>query len=483
MQKGSPERRVLLEGLLKVGMEHSSEEARKKYLKEHPGADPKNHTVSDGGGKDKGGGGMDDPTSLSDDDLKQVFDAGLHEKDEWDDLIAPSLKVLEKAISEGGVSGDDIEVALDMMTSAKATGPFMGKGSKKKKELASKLNAKIDALMKAGEEAKSGKKEAPKKEVKKGPAKDPGLENQDNTMSMLKDLGYDLGKNPLGYSVDFTKPGALGKVIERSGIGDDPAGVKKVLDNPNLSDQDRKYVESFAKSKARKMEQAFNSEAKKKLKDIPDRYGTTDGLVDEAKDPDFEPDEYMDDEYKEALKAVAKDWASTSKKMKPWQDLKKSRGKKGSDRKALIRLASSLEKGSPERKAVLKTVLAYGDRPYLVPLWDVQRSLGAILRRLKVPQSHWNGIFNKMWAGTNSDPESLQPNRDGFEQEILPLINAGRAADGHKPAQARSWKSAETKWWNVLTKAQYKHHTKWIEEQRRNRFPDPYDPHGSGFWD
>ena len=353
LPKGSQERRAILEGLLKVGMEHASEEARKKYLKEHPGADPKNHTVSDGGGKDKGGGGMDDPNSLSDDDVKQLFDAGLHDKGEWDDVIAPSLKVLEKAISEGGVSGDDIDMALDMVSGAKIKKTPTGKGSKQKKELASKFNAKIDALMKAGEAAKSGKKEAPKKEVKKGPAKDPGLENQDNTMSMLKDLGFDLGKNPLGYSVDFTKPGALGKVIERSGIGDNPAGVKKVLDNPNLSDQDRKYVESFAKSKARKMEQAFDSEAKKKLKDIPDRYGTTDGLIDQVKDPDFKPDENMDDEFKDALKAVAKDWASTSKDMKPWQDLKKSMGKKGSDRKALIRLAATLPKGDPDRRAIL----------------------------------------------------------------------------------------------------------------------------------
>jgi len=150
------------------------------------------------------------------------------------------------------------------------------------------------------------------------------------------------------------------------------------------------------------------------------------------------------------------------------------------DKRSLIRLASKMPKGSPERRVLLR--LASG-RPYLVPKWDVERSLGAILRRLKVPQSHWNGIFNNMWAGTNSDPENLQPNNDGFEKEILPLINAGRAADGHKPAQKRSWKSAEIKWWNVLAQAQYKHHLKWLEEQRRNRFPDPYDPHGSGFWD
>ena len=45
----------------KTGMEHATEEARKKYLQEHPDADPKNHTIKsegEGGGdkKDDGGG-------------------------------------------------------------------------------------------------------------------------------------------------------------------------------------------------------------------------------------------------------------------------------------------------------------------------------------------------------------------------------------------------------------------------------------------
>jgi hypothetical protein len=39
-----------------VAMEHSSPEEMKKYLHEHPGADPKNHTVKKPGGGEGGGG-------------------------------------------------------------------------------------------------------------------------------------------------------------------------------------------------------------------------------------------------------------------------------------------------------------------------------------------------------------------------------------------------------------------------------------------
>lgn len=44
-----------------LATEHPSEEARRDYLKNHPGADPKNHTVKkdDGGGKKAPEGGGD----------------------------------------------------------------------------------------------------------------------------------------------------------------------------------------------------------------------------------------------------------------------------------------------------------------------------------------------------------------------------------------------------------------------------------------
>jgi len=49
-----PELRPYLLPLLRTAMEHSSPEALKNYLKDHPNADPKNHTVSKGKG-DQGG--------------------------------------------------------------------------------------------------------------------------------------------------------------------------------------------------------------------------------------------------------------------------------------------------------------------------------------------------------------------------------------------------------------------------------------------
>lgn len=45
LPSGDPVRRAVLASLLKVAMEHSSKEEMEKYLKDHPGADPNNHTV------------------------------------------------------------------------------------------------------------------------------------------------------------------------------------------------------------------------------------------------------------------------------------------------------------------------------------------------------------------------------------------------------------------------------------------------------
>jgi hypothetical protein len=67
MPKGSPERRAILAGLERVALEFASEKALKKYLKEHPNADPKNHYVK----KDEGSSAR--PVGL----LKEVGEGGL----------------------------------------------------------------------------------------------------------------------------------------------------------------------------------------------------------------------------------------------------------------------------------------------------------------------------------------------------------------------------------------------------------------------
>jgi hypothetical protein len=60
MPVGSQGRRAILAGLQKVSMEHASDEALKQYLKDHPDADPKKHTVK--GGKDSDTGGAKVPS-------------------------------------------------------------------------------------------------------------------------------------------------------------------------------------------------------------------------------------------------------------------------------------------------------------------------------------------------------------------------------------------------------------------------------------
>lgn len=53
LPKGSRQRRAILGGLQKVGLEHDSPEALKKYLKDHPNADKSKHTVKKNDGKKK----------------------------------------------------------------------------------------------------------------------------------------------------------------------------------------------------------------------------------------------------------------------------------------------------------------------------------------------------------------------------------------------------------------------------------------------
>jgi len=81
-------------------MEHATEEARKKYLQEHPKADPKNHTVGGGGegGKKKdegggGGGGEAKPVAFSKAQSREIGDllAGWNEPGAWGHVISYAI--------------------------------------------------------------------------------------------------------------------------------------------------------------------------------------------------------------------------------------------------------------------------------------------------------------------------------------------------------------------------------------------------------
>lgn len=88
----------LLPLLVKQGMEHATEDARKKYLQDHPKADPKNHTVSGGGegGKKKdegGGGGEAKPVAFSKAQSREIGDllAGWNEPGAWGHVISYAI--------------------------------------------------------------------------------------------------------------------------------------------------------------------------------------------------------------------------------------------------------------------------------------------------------------------------------------------------------------------------------------------------------
>jgi hypothetical protein len=106
LPKGSEERKAILAGLKKVGMEHASPEALKKYLKEHPKADKKNHTVKkdQGGEKSKGTTLMDAPKGFEKTQKKLEALSATVSKDGWsedrvgelDDIVSEvSAKRLE----------------------------------------------------------------------------------------------------------------------------------------------------------------------------------------------------------------------------------------------------------------------------------------------------------------------------------------------------------------------------------------------------
>ena len=87
-----PELRPQILPLLRLAMEHPSEEARKQYLQEHSGADPKNHTVSKGKDKGKDKGKVYSPKNLSDvftDDEFELIEGEMPLGEKWtkDDVL------------------------------------------------------------------------------------------------------------------------------------------------------------------------------------------------------------------------------------------------------------------------------------------------------------------------------------------------------------------------------------------------------------
>lgn len=96
LPKGDELRRALLARLIE-SKEHATEEAREKYLKEHPDADPRNHTVKQ---KDDKGGKSEKPHKA-----QGKFDKAMkrykQEKGGTSGPAQAAIKAVEKALSSG----------------------------------------------------------------------------------------------------------------------------------------------------------------------------------------------------------------------------------------------------------------------------------------------------------------------------------------------------------------------------------------------
>lgn len=119
LEKGSPERRAILAGLERIAMEFASEKALKKYLKEHPNADPKSHTVKDEGSsarpvgllKEVGEGGLKQFSTFS----RNMDDFDFSSADAAYEEVVEVLDGLDKFVDSvwGGNPEDGVDDALD----------------------------------------------------------------------------------------------------------------------------------------------------------------------------------------------------------------------------------------------------------------------------------------------------------------------------------------------------------------------------------
>jgi hypothetical protein len=99
-QQALLKRRVASRFAERHGMEHPSDDARKQYLKDHPNADPSNHTVKK---NDDGGGGGESKASPKGGEVHALMDK-LHKA--YPDLDKDDVKALKSEIDEAEKKGD-----------------------------------------------------------------------------------------------------------------------------------------------------------------------------------------------------------------------------------------------------------------------------------------------------------------------------------------------------------------------------------------
>lgn len=98
-------RRVVARFVERYGMEHPSEEARKNYLKDHPNAEPRNHTVQKSNG---GGGGSASATGQLTSQMSAMVK-------KIDGIDAGSKSSVEKHVGEIASLGSKLEKQLEKL--------------------------------------------------------------------------------------------------------------------------------------------------------------------------------------------------------------------------------------------------------------------------------------------------------------------------------------------------------------------------------
>jgi hypothetical protein len=301
----------------------------------------------DSGSKGKGGGGgVKDPKSMTTKDIGEFAKAGVIDMEEWEDMGAPALKTLEKALSGGGGTKNDILGALDELDGFRADEKPKGAGARKKKEMAKAFNAKLDELTKAGEEAaKNSDKKAP---AKKDPAKD---KEQQERAEKIKTLEKKVQDNKDSVKKNAPAAAALGykgevadlpAMIKRKGLPRDTKKIKNLLADKDLSDDVRKAITDEVKKTVKEKEKALvrstEKEIEKELGKLRDSTYGEEELLDMVKDPKFNIDEDMPigtiDEGQ--MKSLRDAWQKADKGIQSLRDL--TSGKNASRTRRLARL-------------------------------------------------------------------------------------------------------------------------------------------------
>ena len=270
----NPSLRSAILPLVKSAMEHSSPEARKQYLKDHPNADPKNHTVKkqDSDSKSNENGGFKSKADLDkaidklDDeiyDMKSDVGYVMEIEDSADDYLGAEKKIqgdFQRYYSRGDITKDKPNIA----TLIEGFGENSVFKVEKFEEMKQGLNEAIELFKTAEKETGNSAK--------------PYIDNLNKMFnSMADDLTKTLEENPKLNELDD-------KVMEMQKL----EKLKKDWKEPKKEEKSEKKEEKSEKKEKTKAE---------KLKDYEDAIKNSDMSAEEkekaikrSKKPNFDVD-------------------------------------------------------------------------------------------------------------------------------------------------------------------------------------------------